>query len=106
VAGPVAIVLDTSVEPTGDIVTPLIHALDDPTVAVAGGWGIVAVVLRARAPEDRENERSGFETREGESRASESAAGTCRRRSTRLHSRWGSGRDFALRTAISSLFWI
>ena len=40
--GPVAILLDTSIEPTGDVVTPLVEALDDPTVAVAGGWGIVS----------------------------------------------------------------
>ena len=38
--GPVVIVLDTSVEPTGDVVGPLVHALEDPTVGVAGGWGI------------------------------------------------------------------
>jgi hypothetical protein len=44
--GPVSILLDTSVEPTGDIVTPLVRALDDPTVAVAGGWGIVSSDLR------------------------------------------------------------
>lgn len=44
--GPVAILLDTSIEPTGDIVTPLLGALDDPTVAVAGGWGIVSTDLR------------------------------------------------------------
>jgi glycosyl transferase family 2 len=44
--GPIAIVLDTSVEPTGDIITPLVRALDDPTVAVAGGWGIVSNDLR------------------------------------------------------------
>ena len=44
--GPVVILLDTSVEPTGDIVTPLVRALDDPTVAVAGGWGIVSADLR------------------------------------------------------------
>ena len=44
--GPVAILLDTSVEPTGDFVTPLVRALDDPTVAVAGGWGIVSKDLR------------------------------------------------------------
>jgi hypothetical protein len=42
----VVIVLDTSVEPTGDIVTPLVDALGDPTVAVAGGWGIVSGDLR------------------------------------------------------------
>ena len=45
-AGPVAILLDTSVEPIGDVVTPLVRALDDPTVAVAGGWGIVSADLR------------------------------------------------------------
>jgi hypothetical protein len=45
-AGPVAILLDTSVEPTGDVVTPLVRALDDATVAVAGGWGIVSADLR------------------------------------------------------------
>lgn len=43
---PVVILLDTSLEPTGDIVTPLVHALDDPTVAVAGGWGITSSDLR------------------------------------------------------------
>jgi Glycosyl transferase family 2 len=45
-AGPVVIVLDTSVEPTGDIVGPLVRALDDPTVGVAGGWGVVSDNLR------------------------------------------------------------
>jgi hypothetical protein len=44
--GPVLVVLDTSVEPTGDIVTPLTRALDDPMVAVVGGWGIVSTDLR------------------------------------------------------------
>jgi cysteinyl-tRNA synthetase len=44
--GPAAILLDTSVEPIGDVVTPLVRALDDPTVAVAGGWGIVSADLR------------------------------------------------------------
>ncbi len=44
--GRVVIVLDTSVEPTGDIVTPLLDTLADPTVAVAGGWGIVSDDLR------------------------------------------------------------
>ncbi len=43
---PVVVVLDTSVEPTGDVVTPLVRALDDKTVAVAGGWGIVSSDLR------------------------------------------------------------
>jgi len=44
--GAVVILLDTSLEPSGDIVTPLVHALDDASVAVAGGWGIVSSDLR------------------------------------------------------------
>jgi hypothetical protein len=43
---PVVVLMDTSVEPTGDVVTPLARALDDPAVAVAGGWGIVSGDLR------------------------------------------------------------
>jgi hypothetical protein len=43
---PVVILLDTSVEPEGDLVTPLAAALDDPTVAVAGPFGIVSDDLR------------------------------------------------------------
>jgi cysteinyl-tRNA synthetase len=46
-SGPIVIVLDTSVEPTGDIVTPLVRALEDPTVGVAGGFGIVSGDLRS-----------------------------------------------------------
>ena len=45
-AGPMVVLMDTSVEPTGDVITPLARALDDPTVAVAGGWGIVSADLR------------------------------------------------------------
>ncbi len=44
--GPIAILLDPSVEPEGDLVTPLARILDDPTVAVAGGWGISSTDLR------------------------------------------------------------
>jgi hypothetical protein len=44
--GPVVILLDTSLEPTGDLVTPLVRALEDPSVAVAGGWGITSTDLR------------------------------------------------------------
>lgn len=43
---PIAILFDTSVEPIGDFVTPLLRALDDPTTAVAGGWGITSKDLR------------------------------------------------------------
>jgi hypothetical protein len=45
-SAPVAILLDTSLEPVGDVVTPLVRALDDPTVAVTGAWGIVSADLR------------------------------------------------------------
>ena len=44
--GPVVILMDPSVEPTGDVVTPLVRALDDHGVAVAGGWGITSTDLR------------------------------------------------------------
>jgi hypothetical protein len=43
---PVVVLLDTSVEPAVDIVTPVTSALDDPTVGVVGGWGIVSTDLR------------------------------------------------------------
>ena len=42
----VVILLDASVEPTGDFVTPLVDALGDPSVAVAGPFGIVSTDLR------------------------------------------------------------
>jgi cysteinyl-tRNA synthetase len=45
-SAPVVIILDGSVEPTGDVVTPLATALEDPTVAVAGPFGIVSADLR------------------------------------------------------------
>jgi Glycosyl transferase family 2 len=44
--GPVVVLLDSSVEPTGDFVTPLASALDDPSIALAGGWGITSRDLR------------------------------------------------------------
>lgn len=44
--GPVVILLDTSIELTGDAITPLVQALDDQTVAVVGGWGITSGDLR------------------------------------------------------------
>jgi hypothetical protein len=45
-AAPVAVLMDTSIEPTGDVLTPLVRALDDPSVAVTGGWGITSGDLR------------------------------------------------------------
>jgi GT2 family glycosyltransferase len=45
-SGPIVVILDTSVEPAGDIVTPLVAAFEDPTVGVAGGFGIVSSDLR------------------------------------------------------------
>lgn len=45
--GPAVVFMDASVEPTGDVITPLVRALDDPGVAVAGGWGITSSDLRS-----------------------------------------------------------
>lgn len=39
-AGEVCILCDTSVELTGDVVGPLLEALDDPRVVVAGPYGL------------------------------------------------------------------
>jgi hypothetical protein len=51
-AGEVTILLDTSVEPTGDFVTPLLAAFADPAVGIAGGWGVTSGNARefAEAP--------------------------------------------------------
>jgi GT2 family glycosyltransferase len=38
--GEITILLDTSVEPTGDLVAPLLAAFEDPSVGLAGGWGV------------------------------------------------------------------
>jgi hypothetical protein len=46
VTGPIAILLDSCTNPTGDFVTPLIRALDDATIAIAGPWGAVSADLR------------------------------------------------------------
>jgi GT2 family glycosyltransferase len=40
--GGVIILLDTSLEPTGDLVGPLLAAFEDPTVGIAGGWGVTS----------------------------------------------------------------
>lgn len=44
--GAMVILLDSSVEATGDIVAPLAAPLRDPGVGVTGGWGIVSDDLR------------------------------------------------------------
>jgi glycosyl transferase family 2 len=44
--GDAVVVVDTSIEPTGDLVTPLVSALDDPTVAATGGFGLASDDLR------------------------------------------------------------
>ena len=48
--GKVAILLDPGIELTGDAITPLVDALDDPSVAVAGPWGRVSSDLRRWEP--------------------------------------------------------
>lgn len=45
-SSPVVVILDGSIEPTGDLVTPLVRALDDPSVGVAGAFGIASEDLR------------------------------------------------------------
>jgi len=45
-AGEIVVVMDTSVEPAGDVVTPLVAALADPEVAVAGAYGLRSADLR------------------------------------------------------------
>jgi Glycosyl transferase family 2 len=41
-AAPIVVLLDETAEPTGDFLTPLVHALIDETIAVAGPWGVQA----------------------------------------------------------------
>ena len=45
-SAPIVVVLDVSVEPTGDVITPLVRALDDPTVGIAGAFGLHSADLR------------------------------------------------------------
>ena len=44
--GAIVVLADMSVEPTGDALTPLVGALAQPDVAVAGAFGVVAPDLR------------------------------------------------------------
>ena len=50
--GSIVLVVDGSVEPTGDVLTPIERALADPTVGVCGPFGIVTSDLRAFEPSD------------------------------------------------------
>jgi cysteinyl-tRNA synthetase len=45
-AAATVIALDPSVEPVGDVVTPLMEALEEPSVAIAGPFGLVTPDLR------------------------------------------------------------
>lgn len=40
--GGITILLDTSLEPIGDFVTPVLRVFDDPSVGIAGGWGVIS----------------------------------------------------------------
>ena len=44
--GRIVVLADLSVEPTGDILPPLAAAFEDPSVGVAGPWGIVSADMR------------------------------------------------------------
>ena len=41
-SGEMTVLLDTSLELTGDVIGPLLGAFDDPSVGVAGGWGVTS----------------------------------------------------------------
>jgi cysteinyl-tRNA synthetase len=50
--GRIVVVVDGSIEPTGDVVGPLEEALADPAVGVCGPFGIVTSDLREFEPSD------------------------------------------------------
>lgn len=60
--GEATILVDTSVEPVGDLVAPLLAALADPTVGVAGGFGLRSADLRrfADAPPGEVEALAGY----------------------------------------------
>ncbi|MBI3751009.1 MAG: glycosyltransferase [Chloroflexi bacterium] len=45
-AGRIVLVVDPSIEATGDVVGPLVESLEDPRVAIAGPFGLVSADLR------------------------------------------------------------
>ena len=40
--GEITVLLDSSLEPMGDFVSPLLAAFEDPTVGIAGPWGVTS----------------------------------------------------------------
>ena len=42
----VTVLVDTSIEPVGDVLAPLLHAFDDPAVGLAGPFGVTSRDLR------------------------------------------------------------
>lgn len=60
--GEITIVLDTSLEPTGDFVAPLRAAFADPRVGIAGGWGVTSADGRefVEAPEGEVDAVEGY----------------------------------------------
>ena len=44
--GPIVVVIDPSIVPAGDVVSPLVQALRDPAVAVAGPFGLASADMR------------------------------------------------------------
>jgi GT2 family glycosyltransferase len=44
--GRIAVLFDTSVEPLGEVLTPLLAAFEDSKVGVAGPWGVISRDLR------------------------------------------------------------
>lgn len=40
--GEVTVLFDTSLEPIGDVIGPLLAAFEDPSVGIAGGWGVTS----------------------------------------------------------------
>jgi GT2 family glycosyltransferase len=44
--GQIVVLLDTSIEPIGEFLAPLLSTFDDPQVGVAGPWGVTSVDAR------------------------------------------------------------
>ena len=45
--GEVTVLVDTSIEPVGDFLTPLLAAFGDTSVGIAGAWGVVSATGRS-----------------------------------------------------------